>query len=622
METSEFSHAAEVNIHLARQRYREAGSRAETAPWHLCRNLNSHHNLPNLFKGDAKPWATTERKEHNLHKDTEAPLLIARASNTPQSSLPPSSILLAAVPQSFLSLLYHLDHVYPQLQGSAMALPLQRPIKIVAALLAAVVLYCLYYVFGAESAPALLLHHIEPELVNEAHRLPTADSFLPHFRAVTEEPGMKMAEAKAGCNWSHPEAVNFQYVKETEWVRFERNDKELDLRRKQWQRYVLNDMIPYEPHAEEYNGRGIVIAAGDHSSMMRVKVILRALKKLGSEMAIELHYWNGEISEETKAEVRLMWPDVYFNDLAEPTNLIMPAHVNPKAVFKLPNYSFKSAALLNSRFAEPLLLDSDNIPVIRPEELYDSSTCMYNSNSNMVVRHVLKPPEDREYGTVFWPDIARTRPNNPMFAITNTACRKDEYEQESGQLLVDKRRFFYHLQLAAWFNNVHGTYYNVFLLGDKDMFRFAWEALKTPYGRPSRWLTSVGTLAAEDEASSYCGHTFAQHHPDHSDGRVAFLHGGLLKTVSKGVIRWQRENRKGLFQVYKRSARDEDLLNVESVNIKWDTLEYLPEEYRDPEKRVAWCTDMFDVEAQPLDEIVPHFEELFEEFGGYWMLED
>lgn len=50
--------------------------------------------------------------------------------------------------------------------------------------------------------------------------------------------------------------------------------------------------------------------------------------------------------------------------------------------------NLKTAALINSRFAEPLLLDSDNIPIIAPESLWESD-------------------EYREYGTIFWPDIAR-----------------------------------------------------------------------------------------------------------------------------------------------------------------------------------------------------------------------
>ena len=89
------------------------------------------------------------------------------------------------------------------------------------------------------------------------------------------------------------------------------------------------------------------------------------------------------------------------------------------------------------------MLDSDNTPWLPPETLYDSETY-------------------QEYGTVFWPDLARTRPQNPMWSITNTPCRMNEWEQESGQIIIDKRRYWYHMQLAAWFNSQE--YYNGFLL--------------------------------------------------------------------------------------------------------------------------------------------------------------
>lgn len=427
------------------------------------------------------------------------------------------------------------------------------------------------------------------ELVKDAHKLPTADSFLSHFKAVTQIRGTTMAKAKSGCNWLAPNSVNFQYGRKSDWVVQDRSDLELEFRRKQWHDFIENDLLPYESYKNRFEGRGIVIVAGNQKSMKRVRVILRALSKLGSQLPIEIHYWDDEMNEESKKDISSMWPKMYFNDLSAPSNILKTNHDG----FYI-NYQLKTAAVMNSRFAEPLLLDSDNIPIVDPESLYESETY-------------------KEFGTLFWPDIARTRPNNPMWAITNTVCRMDEYEQESGQLLVDKRRFFYHLQLAAWFNNDHADYYNEFLLGDKDMFRFTWHALKTKFGAPPKWVTSVGTLSD----GFYCGHSFAQHHPN---GSVAFLHGGLIKTMAKEVMKWQRESRGGIFQVYKRSEFDERHgVNV-NVSIKWDGGRYLPNK---PEKLgVASCTDFHEVAARPLDEIVLGFEKTFEEIGGYWMLEN
>ena len=305
-----------------------------------------------------------------------------------------------------------------------------------------------------------------PELIHDAHHLPTADAFLSHFKAVTQMKGLTIAEAKSSCSWEEGEEIDFQFDKPTEWVEQDRDDAELETRRTQWHNFINNELLPYESYKNRFEGRGIVIVAGNGKSLKRVRVILRQLKMLGSQLPIEMHFWGDEFPVEAQKNVSSMWPRMYFNDLSASSNIVKSNHDN----FFHINYQLKTAAVMNSRFAEPLLLDSDNIPIVDPESLFESDTY-------------------KEYGTLFWPDIARTRSNNPIWAITNTQCRMNEYEQESGQLIIDKRRFFYHLQLAAWFNNVHTGYYNEFLLGDKDMFRFAWHALKTKYGFPPKWVT-------------------------------------------------------------------------------------------------------------------------------------
>ena len=468
-----------------------------------------------------------------------------------------------------------------------------RPVRM-APVLAVTALICLIYTrwWPSLTSSSLLeaVRHTTPatELVKDAHKLPDADAFLPHFKAVTSIKSMPIAEAKSGCYWPDMREINFQYSGDVEWAKQDRDDRDLEIRRVEWHDFIDNKLIPYGPYKDRFQGRGIVIVAGDDHSMKRVKVILRALKKLNSKMAIELHYWDGELTEDLKKDISSMWPTMYFNDLSAPSNILKTTYNN----FFI-NYQLKTAAVMNSRFAEPLLLDSDNIPIVDPESLYESSTY-------------------KEYNTLFWPDIARTRPNNPMWAITNTKCRMDEYEQESGQLIVNKHIFFYHLQLAAWFNNNDSDYYNQFMLGDKDLFRFAWHALKTKYGFPPKWLTSVGTVSN----GFYCGHSFAQHHPN---GSVAFLHGGLVKTMAKEVVKWQRESHGGIFQVYKRSDYDETHEISINVGIKLDGGDYLPKKPAD--LKVAMCTDFYDIEPRPLDEIVPEFQKTFEEIGGYWMLE-
>ncbi|KAK3303806.1 glycosyltransferase family 71 protein [Chaetomium strumarium] len=423
-----------------------------------------------------------------------------------------------------------------------------------------------------------------------AHRLPSAESFRGrHLEKVLALPGLSISETRRTCNWTSDQKVNFMFGADQEWNVKERPSSEIDFRRRQWQDFVRNSPS-YQDVASRFSGRGIVVLAGNGDTLMRTKVLLRALRRLNSTVPVEVHYYGDEMDDGKKQQLTDIYANTVFNDLASTDNVMHPGfHTN------LINYQLKTAAIVNSRWAEILLLDSDNIPVIDPAELFDS-------------------PTYKEYRTVFWPDMARTRPPNPAWAITNTLCRMDEFELESGQLLVDKARFWHHVQLAAFMNNDRDRYYDGFLLGDKDTFRFAWHALKTRYGKPRRWLTSVGTVY---EGRSYCGNSFAQHHPD--DGRIAFLHGGTLKTMSRAVMRWNRDVRGGVFRYYKRAPNDQDPAAVNDIGILWIQNEQIPDLPKD--NPAQWCTDMPDVEARELDEVLPGFEEVFRELGGYWPLD-
>lgn len=129
----------------------------------------------------------------------------------------------------------------------------------------------------------------------------------------------------------------------------------------------------------------------------------------------------------------------------------------------------------------------------------------------------------------------------------------------------------------------------------------------------TRLFHSVGTLSPDNY---YCGHSFAQHHPN---GSVAFIHGGLLKTIPKELMAWQR-TRGGIFQAYKQSVVDERHNLIEKVGIKLDGVEYMPN--KPDGMKAEMCTDMQDISPRKLEEIVPGFQETFEEIGGYWMLEE
>lgn len=237
-------------------------------------------------------------------------------------------------------------------------------------------------------------HHI----LQDAHQLRSADAFIPHFKAVIELPGYTVQKAKRTCPLKHGEKVNFQWEKGPGkgWIRQDAPNSKVESRRREWQSFIGSGMIPYSKVKSKFSGRGLVVVAGNQDTLKGVEVILRSLVRLGSSIAVELHYWDDEVSEKDKKGLRNLYRRISFNDLSGAHNIVRVkkdgAHIN---------YQLKTAALVNSHFAEPLLLDSDNIPVIDPVLLYASQTY-------------------QEFGTVFWPDVARTRPQNPVWALFNT----------------------------------------------------------------------------------------------------------------------------------------------------------------------------------------------------------
>lgn len=67
-----------------------------------------------------------------------------------------------------------------------------------------------------------------------------------------------------------------------------------------------------------------------------------------------------------------------------------------------------------------LYLDSDNILLADPSYLFSS-------------------PIYQEHGIVLWPDITKDGPANPIWRMTGVQCKPDEWQVDSGQILVDKK---------------------------------------------------------------------------------------------------------------------------------------------------------------------------------------
>lgn len=482
------------------------------------------------------------------------------------------------------------------------------------------------------------------------HSLRNADEFLPYFSLLPSLASLTAGEAIGNCEYTEQEKSVLQFELNAYINRGPRTEPEFAKIRSEWQSFIQHKLIPWSNVSHRFQGAGIVALAGPHDQLMRLKTMLRVLRlQHNTVVPVEISFFGDELNEQAKAElVEIYGDNIFFNDLSHPDQ-VWPTFLN-----KGLNYQLKTAALVNSRFQEMLLLDSDNIPVVDPAELFYSHA--YGT-----------------YGSVFWPDLKRTFPEHPAWAMSNTRCRREEYEFETGQVLVDKARLWHHLQLAAWLHTQPD--WQEVILGDKDMFRYAWHALRTKFGTPVKWVTSIGFLVEqrnfvnneEQVYTKYCGHSFAQHLPDHSTllghpgSGIAFMHGGVLKTIGAPMAARLRALKGGVFTHYKRVpidvledwnkvqhrvdgyildsgwylnytedvapsnlvSADEDF-DLDGIPIGEEGLQRL--ELTDKDRHsAAWCIDIDGVEPKPIADLgweISGLDMLFKNAGGFWMIEE
>jgi alpha 1,2-mannosyltransferase len=181
-------------------------------------------------------------------------------------------------------------------------------------------------------------------------------------------------------------------------------------------------------------------------------------------------------------------------------------------------FSTKIHAVQHSKFENVLFLDADNVPVRDPTFLFESQ-------------------EFREHGAIFWPDF--WHPEKTIFNIQRDSLLwelvdlpfVDMFEQESGQILINRKRAAEALEVLMFFAYHRPSHFERLVLahGDKDLFRLAWMKTHTPY-----YMMPFPPAAAGTERGTYkkqfCGMTMVQFD---IDGNVLFLHRNAKKLDGK-----------------------------------------------------------------------------------------
>lgn len=287
-------------------------------------------------------------------------------------------------------------------------------------------------------------------------------------------------------------------------------------KKQEWMDYVNFTMPTWASQKTKFEGRGIVLVGGNLNTIRGIKTTLSMLREYGCKLPVEVHYLDGELNESDIGN--LTASGVTVRNLGSTTNLFA---VTKKAGKGGKSFHIKTAAMINSGFKEILYLDSDSMPVRDPTYLFDS-------------------PDYLRTGTMFFPDFWKTHFTNPIWSIVDTPI-VDEWENESGQILLDKESRWDVLLLANHFNR-DGDFYFQLINGDKDTLRFASKALRKEYYMVETFLT-CGGLIWQDR---FCGNTMVQH--DHL-GAVQFVHANLVKEFTHSELNVDQEE--GVFRVFK-----------------------------------------------------------------------
>ncbi|KAF1776093.1 Nucleotide-diphospho-sugar transferase [Phytophthora cactorum] len=233
---------------------------------------------------------------------------------------------------------------------------------------------------------------------------------------------------------------------------------------------------------------------------------VRLLRTYNCSLPVELWYLENEMGTNPLNESRVLQSLV--KDYG-------PISLRGIAEADVDGFNTKVFALVHSELDQVLFLDADNSPVRDPTYLFST-------------------PEFVEKGTIFWPDF--WHPMNTIFNINKESLLwelvgtpyVDMFEQESGQLLIDRRRSDVALKIVQFLALRKPDHFERFKLlhGDKDLFRLAWLKTNTSFYMIQTPAAAAGLV----KGKQFCGMTMVQHDPQ---GDILFLHHNGKKLIGE-----------------------------------------------------------------------------------------
>jgi alpha 1,2-mannosyltransferase len=252
---------------------------------------------------------------------------------------------------------------------------------------------------------------------------------------------------------------------------------------------------------ETMSGRGIVMSAGDRDAIVRARTNLRFLRSYNCTLAVEIFHFPNELSPPEKSLLQQVSEEQ--QDGQSGMNVTVRVVEGLKKGIDWKAFHIKAAAIQQSSFDEILYLDTDSYLLRNPEYLFKSKYW-------------------KETGLMLWPDYTKSHATNPLWRLLGQKCR-NEYEGESGQILISRSLHQDVLWLVEYFALYHHEFYG-FTGGDRDSFRAAALLLGKKWTGPGRLNAAAGAVLKRNPQGG--GHTMLQADPE---GKWMFVHANLIK---------------------------------------------------------------------------------------------
>ncbi|MEJ0012390.1 MAG: hypothetical protein WDM94_07105 [Bauldia sp.] len=204
-------------------------------------------------------------------------------------------------------------------------------------------------------------------------------------------------------------------------------------------------IVDFARQPRDHSGRGIVTSVFD-PHIASAWVMLSELARLKVDLPVEAFHHADELSPRHAELLKTLDIDLRLRLMTEPARGV----------------TIKPVAIRRSSFQEVMWIDCDSFPLRDPAFLFED-------------------PEYVAKGSMFWRDVAGVDrstiwyPLSPVWPLFNVAPN-DAEEFETGQLLLNKDKCWAELGLTLHFNADQKTYAAI-VVGDKDMFRLAWQNL-------------------------------------------------------------------------------------------------------------------------------------------------